>query len=40
MARFFQKTFLVANTKMDIVLEMPFLNLNNANINFAEEDLI
>ena len=38
-ARFFQKTFLVADTRMDIVLGMPFLTLSNANIRFAEGDL-
>ena len=31
--RFFQETFLVAGTRMEVVLEMPFLILN---IRFAE----
>ena len=36
--RFFQETFLVADTRMDIVLRMPFRTLNNADIRFAEGD--
>lgn len=39
-SRFFQETFLVANTRMDVVLEMIFLTLRNANIQFVEGDLI
>lgn len=31
-AQFFQKTFLLANISMDVVLEMPFLTLSNGNI--------
>ena len=38
-ARFFQETFLVADTKMDVVLGMPFLTLSNADIRFAEGEL-
>ena len=38
-ARFFQETFLVADTRMDIVLGMSFLTLNNANIRFAKREL-
>ena len=30
--RFFEKNFLLANIKLDIVLEMLFLTLNNANV--------
>ena len=38
-ARFFQETFLLADTRMEVVLKMPFLTLNNANIQFAEKEL-
>ena len=38
-ARFFQETFLVADTRMDIVLGMLFLTLSNADIRFAEGEL-
>lgn len=38
-ARFVQENFLVADSKMDFVLEMPFFTLSNANIWFAEEKL-
>ena len=34
--RFFQETFLVADTRMEVVLGMPFLILSNADIRFAE----
>ncbi len=37
--RFFEKSFLLANFKPDIVLRMPFLTMNNANINFQARDL-
>ena len=37
--RFFQKTFLVADTKFEVVLEMPFLKISNANIAFGEGTL-
>ena len=39
-ARFFQETFLVANTSMEVVLGMPFLTFSNANIRFAEKELV
>ena len=32
--RFFEKSFLLADAKLDIVLGMPFLTISNANINF------
>ncbi len=32
--RFFEESFLLADVKPDIVLEMPFLTINNANIDF------
>ena len=38
--RFFQKTFLVADTRMEVVLGMFFLTLSNADIRFAEQELI
>ena len=39
-ARFFQETFLLANTSMEVVLGMPFLTLSNADIQFAEKEQI
>lgn len=33
--RFFEDIFLVANTSIEIVLDMPFFSLFNANIRFA-----
>ena len=38
--RFFQESFLLAETSMKVVLEMPFLALSNADIQFAEKELI
>ena len=38
--RFFQETFLVADTRMEVVLEMLFLTLSNADIRFAERELV
>ena len=38
--RFFQETFLVADTRMEVVLGMSFLTLNNADIRFAERGLV
>ena len=38
--RFFQETFLVADTRMEVVLGMPFLTLSNADIRFAERELV
>ena len=34
--RFFQETFLVADTKFEVVLEMPFLKISNADVAFGE----
>ena len=34
--RFFQETFLVADTKFEVILGMPFLKISNANIAFGE----
>ena len=37
--RFFQKTFLVANTKFEIILGMSFLKFNNADMSFGKRAL-
>ena len=37
--RFFQETFLVANTKFEVVLGMPFLKISNADIAFDKRTL-
>ena len=37
--RFFQETFLVADTKFEVVLGMPFLKSSNANVAFGEGTL-
>ncbi len=34
--RFFEETFLLADTSMEVILGMPFLSLSNANVEFAE----
>ena len=39
-ARFFQESFLLAETSMEVVLGMLFLAFSNANIQFAEKELI
>ena len=31
-AQFFQETFVSANTIIEVILKMPFLTFNNANI--------
>ena len=33
---FFEQTFLLANTSIKVVVEMPFLSFSNANVKFAE----
>ena len=38
--RFFQETFLVANSKLEIILRIFFLKLSNADISFGEKTLI
>ena len=38
--RFFQETFLIADTRMEIVLGMLFLTLSNADIPFVERELV
>ena len=37
--RFFEKSFLLADVKPNIVLEMFFLTMNNADIDFQAQDL-
>lgn len=37
---FFEKTFLLANISMEVVLKMTFFIFNNANIEFGAEKLI
>ena len=37
--RFFQETFLLANTKFKVVLGMPFLEISNADVVFGEGTL-
>ena len=38
-SRFFQETFLVADTKFEVILGMPFLKLSNADVSFGEGTL-
>ena len=38
-SRFFKETFLVADTKFEVVLRMPFLKLSNADVSFGEKTL-
>ena len=38
-SRFFQKTFLLADISMEVVLGMPFLTFSNADVQFAEKEL-
>ena len=38
--RFFQKTFLLANIGLEVVLGMLFLNLSKADIWFVEQKLV
>ena len=37
--RFFQETFLVANTKFEIILKIFFLKINNVNMSFNKVTL-
>lgn len=37
---YFQEIFLVANTKVEIILSMPFLKFNNTSMSFKEKTLI
>ena len=38
--RFFQKTFLVADTNFEVVLGMPFLKISSAEVSFGDETLM
>ncbi len=37
--RFFEKSFLLADVRSDIVLGMPFLTMSHADVNFQARDL-
>ena len=37
--KFFQKIFLVADTKFEVILEMLFLKINTVDVSFDEETL-
>ncbi len=37
--RFFEETFLLADTSIEVVLEMPLLTLSNADFEFGAEKL-
>ncbi len=37
--RFFEESFLLANFSLDIVLEIPFLIMSNADVDFEPRDL-
>ena len=37
--RFFEKTFLVADTKFEVILWIPFLKISNANVLFGKRTL-
>ena len=39
-ARFFQETFLLVDISVDVVLGIPFLTFNNADVQFVEKELI
>ena len=38
-SRFFQKTFLLVDISMEVVLGMPFLTFSNVDVQFAEKKL-
>lgn len=38
-SQFFQKTFLLANIKIEVVFGMPFLIFSNLDIQFAKKEL-
>ena len=38
--RFFQKTLLLANTSIEIVLEIPVFTFNNADVYFNKQEFI
>ena len=37
--RLFQETFLVADTKFEVILRMPFLKISNVNMAFGKKTL-
>ena len=37
--RFFKKSFLLVNIKLDTMLEIPFLTISNADVNFQAQNL-
>ncbi len=37
--RFFEKSFLFANINLDIILKIPFLIINNTDIDFQAQNL-
>ncbi len=37
--RFFEETFLLVDIRPDIVLGMPFLTMNNVDVDFQAQDL-
>ena len=37
--RFFEESFLLANVKLKIVLEIPFLIMSNADVDFQAQNL-
>ena len=39
-SRFFQETFLIADTKFETILKMFFLKINNADVLLGEKTLI
>ena len=39
-SRFFQETFVVSDTKFEVILRMFFLKISNADVSFGEETLI
>ena len=38
-SKFFQKIFLIANTKLEVILGILFLKLRNANMLYSEKTL-
>ena len=37
--KFFQKTFLMTNTKFEVILKMPFLKISHAVMSFGEKTI-
>ena len=38
--RFFKKTFLIADTKFEVILRMPFLKISNVDMSFGKKTLM